>query len=150
MLYLGYFSISFDKITFYTEILTWKVELWIFSTRFTHEKTPQNYFSWQNFSVENNYFCTLFSFLVQCDATDGCKWFYIWWTSEFITLCVTNSFTLIGEDPYILHTQSCRAFQRSKNSSTQSQSTYNSVLYVKKMTGESQYLKIKPLYFLQV
>ena len=29
--YLGYFSISYDKITFYTEILTWKVELWIFS-----------------------------------------------------------------------------------------------------------------------
>ena len=29
--YLGYFSISFEKITFYTEILTRKVELWIFS-----------------------------------------------------------------------------------------------------------------------
>ena len=28
---LGYFSISFEKITFYTEILPWKVELWIFS-----------------------------------------------------------------------------------------------------------------------
>ena len=40
----------------YTEILTRKVELWIFSTRFTREKTPQNNFSSQNFSVENNYF----------------------------------------------------------------------------------------------
>ena len=29
--YLGYFSISFEKITFYTEILTRKVELWTFS-----------------------------------------------------------------------------------------------------------------------
>ena len=29
--YLGFFSISFEKIMFYTEILTWKVELWIFS-----------------------------------------------------------------------------------------------------------------------
>ena len=29
--YLGYFSISFEKITFYTEILTRKVELWIVS-----------------------------------------------------------------------------------------------------------------------
>ena len=28
---VGFFSISFEKITFYTEILTWKVELWIFS-----------------------------------------------------------------------------------------------------------------------
>ena len=27
-----------------------------FFTRFTHEKTPQNNFSSQNFSVENNYF----------------------------------------------------------------------------------------------
>ena len=43
--YLGYFSISFEKITFYTEILTQKVELWIFFTRLTHEKTPQNNFS---------------------------------------------------------------------------------------------------------
>ena len=56
MWYLGYFSISFEKITFYTEILSRKVELWIFSTRFTPEKTPQNNFSSQNFSVENNYF----------------------------------------------------------------------------------------------
>ena len=39
----------------YTEILSRKVELWIFSTRFTREKTPQNNFSSQNFSVENNY-----------------------------------------------------------------------------------------------
>ena len=29
--YLGYFSISFEKIRFCTEILTRKVELWIFS-----------------------------------------------------------------------------------------------------------------------
>ena len=35
---------------FYTEILTQKVELWIFFTRFIREKTPQN-----NISVENNY-----------------------------------------------------------------------------------------------
>ena len=40
--YLGYFSISFEKITLYTEILTRKVELWIFFTRYTREKTPQN------------------------------------------------------------------------------------------------------------
>ena len=35
---------------------------WIvdFFTRFTHEKTPQNNFSCQNFSVENNY-CGVFS-----------------------------------------------------------------------------------------
>ena len=38
--YFGYFSISFEKLTFYTEILTRKDELWIFFTRFTHEKTP--------------------------------------------------------------------------------------------------------------
>ena len=31
MSYLGYFSISFEKITFYMEVLLWKVELWIFS-----------------------------------------------------------------------------------------------------------------------
>ena len=30
MEYICYFSILFEKITFYTEILTWKVELWIF------------------------------------------------------------------------------------------------------------------------
>ena len=29
--YYTYFSIEFGKITFYTEILTWKIELWIFS-----------------------------------------------------------------------------------------------------------------------
>ena len=43
------FSIEFGKITFYTEILS-------FFTRFTREKRPQNNFSQQNFSVENNYF----------------------------------------------------------------------------------------------
>ena len=37
----------------HTEILTRKVELRIFFTRFTREKTPQNNFSCQNFSVEN-------------------------------------------------------------------------------------------------
>ena len=42
VLNLDSFSISFEKITFYTEILTRKVELWIFFT--------------PNFSVENNYF----------------------------------------------------------------------------------------------
>ena len=31
VLYLGYFSISFEKITFYTEILPSKVDLWSFS-----------------------------------------------------------------------------------------------------------------------
>ena len=51
-LHLGKFSISFEKITFYTEILTRKVELWIFFTRFTCEKTSQNNFSCQNLSVE--------------------------------------------------------------------------------------------------
>ena len=30
--------------------------MWIFSLSFTGEKTPQNNFSRQNFSVENNYF----------------------------------------------------------------------------------------------
>ena len=29
-----------------------------FFTRFTREKTPQNNFSSQNFSVENNYYCS--------------------------------------------------------------------------------------------
>ena len=53
--YLGYFSISFEKIMFYTEILTRKVELWIFSLVSLVKKTPQNNFSSQNFSVENNY-----------------------------------------------------------------------------------------------
>ena len=40
----------------YTDILTRKVELWILFTRFTREKTPQNSYSRQNFSVENNCF----------------------------------------------------------------------------------------------
>ena len=34
MWYFGFISISFEKIMFYTEILTWKVELWIFSLVF--------------------------------------------------------------------------------------------------------------------
>ena len=41
---------------FYTEILTWKVELWIFSLVSLEKKTPQNNFSSQNVSVVNNYF----------------------------------------------------------------------------------------------
>ena len=41
MLYLGYFSISFEKITFYTEILTQKVELWIFSLVSLEKKTTK-------------------------------------------------------------------------------------------------------------
>ena len=55
VLYLRYFSISFEKITFYTEILTWKSWIVDFFTRFSREKTPQNNFSHQNFSVENSY-----------------------------------------------------------------------------------------------
>ena len=53
MSYLGYFSISFEKIMFSTKILTQKIKLLIFFfTRFTHEKhTPQNNFSLKN-SVE--------------------------------------------------------------------------------------------------
>ena len=35
------------------DIKSWIVD---FFTRFTWEKTPQNNFPWQNFSVENNYF----------------------------------------------------------------------------------------------
>ena len=45
-------------------VLYWDFDLksWIvdFFTRFTHEKTPQNNFSSQNFSVENNYFFSIF------------------------------------------------------------------------------------------
>ena len=41
-------------------VLYWDFDLksWIvdFFTRFTREKTPQNNFSSQNFSVENNYY----------------------------------------------------------------------------------------------
>ena len=47
--YQGYFSISIEKITFSTEILTFeKLNCGFFFTRFTYEKTPQN-------SIENNY-----------------------------------------------------------------------------------------------
>ena len=42
--YLGHFYISFEKITFYTDILTQKVDLWIFSLM---EKIPENSFSRQ-------------------------------------------------------------------------------------------------------
>ena len=45
---LEYFYISFEEITFYTEILTRKVEFWNFSLVKKHHKTT--------FSVENNYF----------------------------------------------------------------------------------------------
>ena len=51
----GYFSISFEKNSFDTEILTWKVVLWIFST---HEKTSQKNFFNIVFSVENSNFYT--------------------------------------------------------------------------------------------
>ena len=50
--YLGHFSISFVKITFCTEILTRKVELWIFwlvSLIKTHHKTT--------FLEDNYFFC---------------------------------------------------------------------------------------------
>ena len=53
---ISFFHLINEKIMFYTEILTQKVELWIFSTCVTHDKTPQNNFSCQNFSIENNYF----------------------------------------------------------------------------------------------
>ena len=46
------FPSHLKKITFYTEILTRKVELWIFSLVSLVKKTPQNNFSCQNFSVE--------------------------------------------------------------------------------------------------
>ena len=48
-----------NYVLYYTEILTRKVELWIFSNRFNCERTPQNNFSSQNFSVENNYFLSI-------------------------------------------------------------------------------------------
>ena len=52
----GYFSISFEKITFYTEILTQKVELWIFFfTRFTLKQHHKTTFLSKNISVENIY-----------------------------------------------------------------------------------------------
>ena len=57
VLYFGYFSISFEKKKYviYTEILSRKVELWIFSlVSLRYEKRPQNNFSRQNSSVENN------------------------------------------------------------------------------------------------
>ena len=45
------FPSHLKKITFYTEMLTRKVELWIFSLISLVKKTPQNNFSCQNFSV---------------------------------------------------------------------------------------------------
>ena len=55
MPYLGCISISFEKITFYTEILPGKVEL--FFTHYTREKRLQINFSRQNFTAENSYEC---------------------------------------------------------------------------------------------
>ena len=46
---IRYFSLSLKNI------LTRKVKLWIFFTHSTRKKTPQNNFSSQKFSVENNY-----------------------------------------------------------------------------------------------
>ena len=58
--YLSYFSISFEKITFY---MYWNLDSksWIvdFFTRFTIEKTLQNNINRQNFSVKNNYCCKM-------------------------------------------------------------------------------------------
>ena len=60
MSYLGYFSISFEKITFYTDILTRKVELWIFSLVSLMKKyLPKNNFSCQNSSAVENTFLFL-------------------------------------------------------------------------------------------
>ena len=50
------FHVIWKNYVLYAEILTRKVELCFFFTRFTHEKSPQNNFSCQNFGVENNYF----------------------------------------------------------------------------------------------
>ena len=56
---VGVISWFLFHLTFYY-VLYWDFDLksWIvdFFTRFTQEKTPQNNFSSQNFSVENNYF----------------------------------------------------------------------------------------------
>ena len=48
---------------FYTEILTQKVELWLFPLVSHVKKRPQNNFSCQNFSVENY---LMFMFNVYC------------------------------------------------------------------------------------
>ena len=53
MSYLGYFSISFEKIMFYTEILTRKVELWIFSLVSLVKKHNKTTFQYRN---SNSYF----------------------------------------------------------------------------------------------
>ena len=45
------FPSHLKKITFFTEILTWIIELWIFSLVSLEKNTPENNFS----SVENNY-----------------------------------------------------------------------------------------------
>ena len=58
--YLGYFSISFEKITFYTY---WDFDLksWIvyFFTRFTHENRIEINFSGQHFGIDNSYIIVL-------------------------------------------------------------------------------------------
>ena len=43
-------------ISWLNSTLTQKVELWIFTLVLLREKIPQNNFSHQNFSVENNYY----------------------------------------------------------------------------------------------
>ena len=60
---------------FYTDILTWKVELWIFSLILLMkiEKTPQNNFSSKIFSVEINYFYTMWK---------NWKSFFLHWNDE--------------------------------------------------------------------
>ena len=50
--YLGWFSISFDKITL---IYTRKVTFWLLFTGFTHEKSPQN----NIFSIKKDVISTL-------------------------------------------------------------------------------------------
>ena len=63
---LGVISMSLFHLIWKNYVLYWDFDLksWIvdFFTHFTREKTPQNNFSRQNFSVENNYF---FLFLIQ-------------------------------------------------------------------------------------
>ena len=69
--YLGWFSISFDKITL---IYTRKVTFWLFFTGFTHEKSPQN----NIFSIKKDvilkYF-KLFSTLRQ--KSDFLQWHFL-------------------------------------------------------------------------
>ena len=55
--YFGYFSIfNLKKITFYTEILIRKVEVWIFLLVSLMKKRLKTTFSHQNFSIEKKLF----------------------------------------------------------------------------------------------